>query len=98
MLVRIVKLSIKEENIASFEQLFESTSKQIRDFEGCGFLALYKDRQDATVYFTHSHWENLAALENYRNSDFFRSVWGETKKLFHSKAEAWSLDALEIIK
>ena len=97
MLVRIVKLSIKEENIASFEQLFETTSKQIRNFDGCCFLALHKDRQDATVYFTYSHWENPAALESYRKSLFFRSLWGETKKLFHSKAEAWSLDPLETL-
>ncbi len=35
MLIRIVKLTLKKENIASFEQIFEETKDFIRNFEGC---------------------------------------------------------------
>lgn len=91
MLVRIVKLTFKPENISSFEQIFEETKQQIRSFEGCLFLELYQQQENPNVFFTYSFWKDTAALEVYRNSDFFKSVWSETKTLFASKPEAWSL-------
>lgn len=91
MLTRIVKLTIKTENIARFEQLFEETKTVIKSFEGCEKLLLYKDMNTPGLFFTYSHWKNQAALENYRNSDFFKEVWSNTKKLFAEKADAWSL-------
>ena len=71
MLVRIVKLTFKKENISSFEQIFEATKQDIRNFEGCTFLELYRDNENPKIFFTYSYWENENALENYRNSDFF---------------------------
>lgn len=91
MLTRIVKLTIKTENIASFEQLFEDTKGVIKSFEGCEKLLLYRDMNKPGLFFTYSHWKNQAALENYRNSDFFGKVWAKTKSLFAEKPEAWSL-------
>ncbi len=90
-------MAIKTENIASFELLFQANRKHIRASEGCCFLALYRDRQDPTVFFTHSHWKSEKALEDYRESEFFKHLWGKTKKLFRSAPEAWSLHALETL-
>ncbi len=42
MLVRIVKLTFKKENIASFETIFEKNKKKIRQVEGCTFLELLR--------------------------------------------------------
>ncbi|MFD2587089.1 putative quinol monooxygenase [Croceitalea marina] len=92
MLVRIVKLTFKKENISSFEQVFEETKKQIRSFEGCNFLELYQEAEKPNVFFTYSYWENAEALENYRNSEFFKAVWAKTKILFDAKPEAWSVN------
>ena len=91
MLIRIVKLTFKEENISSFEALFEETKVTIRNFEGCRFLELYQDKECPNVFFTYSKWEGEMYLEAYRNSEFFKSVWGRTKKLFQDKPEAWSV-------
>lgn len=98
MFVRIVKLTIKKENIASFEQIFEETKNFIRNFEGCLFLELYQDRNDPSIFFTYSHWENEANLEAYRESDFFRNVWGKTKLLFDKKPEAWSVNKIQTMQ
>ncbi len=92
MLIRIVKLTFKEENIPSFEALFEETKKRIINFEGCHLLELYQDMEHPATFFTYSHWENQAALEAYRNSSFFKSVWARTKKLFREKPMAWSVE------
>ncbi|MGB5236360.1 MAG: antibiotic biosynthesis monooxygenase family protein [Flavobacteriaceae bacterium] len=98
MLIRIVKLTIREENISNFEQIFEKTKNTIRGFEGCGLLELYKDRDDPKVFFTYSRWNSEEDLEAYRQSDFFKNVWGKTKLLFEAKPEAWSVDSLASLK
>lgn len=92
MLIRIVKLSFKPENIPSFERIFETSKKGILAFEGCSLVELYQDLSDPCTFFTYSHWEGEEALEGYRNSEFFREVWGRTKTLFAQRAQAWSVE------
>lgn len=91
MLVRIVKLTFKPENSASFEAMFNEVKKTIRGFEGCLRLELHQTIDRPNIYFTYSYWKDEAALENYRNSNFFKTTWARTKTLFGSKPEAWSV-------
>ena len=97
MLTRIVKLTFKSENIASFERIFEETHQKIRNFEGCSFLALYQDMDNPSVFFTHSKWDNKVFLENYRQSDLFKTTWKKTKALFAEKPEAWSVSQRSMV-
>ena len=91
MLIRIVKLSFKSENIGKFEQIFIETKKYIQDFDGCISLELLKDKTNPKIFFTYSHWASEEHLNKYRNSDFFNNVWSKTKVLFDAKPEAWSV-------
>lgn len=95
MLIRIVKLTFKPENIPSFERVFDETKNGILAFEGCNMVELYQDRNNPCIFFTYSFWDGESALENYRNSDFFKKVWGNTKKLFSDKPEAWSVNKIQ---
>ncbi|QCW99695.1 antibiotic biosynthesis monooxygenase [Aggregatimonas sangjinii] len=95
MLVRIVKMTFKHENIASFERIFEMHRGKIRAFEGCSFLELYQDEKQRNVFFTYSHWEHADFLEAYRKSELFMGVWAKTKVLFSKKPEAWSLTKVQ---
>ena len=97
MLVRIVKLTFRKESIASFKQIFNQSKQKIRDFEGCTFLELYQDKENPTIFFTYSYWENQTDLEAYRKSELFKRVWGKTKILFAAKPEAWSLDKISTL-
>lgn len=94
MLVRIVKLTFNSQNIASFEQLFEKTKTDIRNFDGCLKLELYRDKNEPNIFFTYSHWRDVVDLEHYRNSVFFKGVWAKTKVLFSDRPEAWSVDII----
>jgi autoinducer 2-degrading protein len=94
MFTRIVKMEFKEENIPAFIANFEVVKSKIRNFPGCMFLELYKDKNDKTIYFTYSRWKQESDLENYRNSALFKGVWATTKPMFRSKAQAWSVDTL----
>lgn len=95
MITRIVKLTFREEEVNNFLTLFDESQSSIRSFPGQIKLSLYKDRTHNNVYFTISLWESEEALNEYRNSALFASVWSRTKSLFASKAEAWSLDELQ---
>ncbi|HLV91838.1 MAG TPA: antibiotic biosynthesis monooxygenase family protein [Aequorivita sp.] len=94
MFTRIVKMEFKEEEIASFLANFDEVKDKIRNFPGCKFLELYRDKDDETIFFTYSRWNDVDDLENYRKSDLFKSVWSETKPKFRAKAQAWSVDTL----
>jgi quinol monooxygenase YgiN len=95
MIIRIVKMSFSERNIETFLNHFHENKAAIRNFEGCSFLELYRDKNNPNVFFTYSYWYTEEALENYRQSKLFKSVWAKTKPLFNTPAEAWSVDKLE---
>ena len=92
MIVRIVKMSFEESYIDEFLTNFNLVKENIRCFEGCNLLELYRDKQHNNVFFTYSYWETEKDLENYRKSDLFKIVWSKTKPLFNAKPEAWSVD------
>ena len=94
MFTRIVKMEFESGNVPTFLANFEQINAKIRDFPGCTFLELYRDKNDETVFFTYSRWKNVNDLEAYRNSDLFKKVWATTKPLFRSKAQAWSVNTL----
>ena len=91
MLIRIVKLTFKSEDIMKFEQIFKETKPYIQGFEGCISLELLQDKTNPKIFFTHSQWASEEHLNKYRNSDFFNNVWSKTKVLFDAKPEVWSV-------
>lgn len=94
MFVRIVKMSFEEHKVEPFLKLFHSKKEYIRNFKGCRFLELYRDKNNTNVFFTYSYWDNESDLEVYRHSDLFKTVWAETKTYFNDKPQAWSVDKL----
>ncbi len=98
MFVRIVKMTFKPEQSAEFIAHFNLYKSQIRNFKGCSFLELYRDKKHANIFFTYSYWESEAHLDAYRHSELFKEVWKTTKAWFDDKPEAWSVDKLESLK
>lgn len=98
MFVRIVKMSFEPSKIEAFLAYFETKKELIRGFDGCDFLELYRDKTNTNIFFTYSYWKEESDLENYRNSDLFKSVWAITKQSFNAKPEAWSVDKLVSLK
>jgi len=94
MIRRIVKMKFKEDNIQDFIEIFEKSKPAILNMKGCLCVELWKDNHNETIMFTISKWESIADLNNYRDTDFFKSTWKLTKSLFSEKAQAWSLDEI----
>ncbi len=91
MLIRIVRMTFKEAQVNSFLENFHLHKKKIRSFEGCSHLELLRDMDHDHIFITYSYWESPEALEGYRRSELFRSVWANTKPLFAKPAMAFSM-------
>jgi hypothetical protein len=90
MLVRVVKLTFKEDALCAFYAEFEKHKQNITSFPGCQGMKLLKGIDDPTVIMTYSHWDDKEALDNYRESDLFSGLWTKIKPMFGAKPEAWS--------
>ena len=94
MIVRLVKMTFREECITEFTAFFEARKQAIRSFPGCHHLELWQDKIHKNIFFTYSMWDSLSSLGHYRFSEFFKDTWGKTKVLFAEKPEAWSVDII----
>ncbi len=91
MITRIVKLTIDPNKVDEFKRLFVENKALIASFEGCMHLEILHDVEQPHVYFTYSKWQNVEAIEKYRQSELFNGIWSQVKPLFIGKPEAWSL-------
>ncbi len=92
MIIRLVKMTFEQKHVNDFLKLFSEYKERIAGFEGCTHLELLQDKNNPVVFFTYSKWEDGSFLDKYRKSDLFIRVWGQTKKLFAEKAEAWTVE------
>lgn len=91
MILRLVKMTFKPEETASFLTYFNTMKYKIEEMDGMINLKLYQDETNPNIIFTHSTWLNSSCLDVYRKSDFFEEVWPKTKAMFADKPMAWSL-------
>ncbi|SFB55030.1 putative quinol monooxygenase [Algoriphagus aquimarinus] len=98
MLIRIVRMTFKHEAVAAFLENFNANKKSIRNSPGCHHLELWQDENDKNIFLTHSHWESEEKLNQYRDSELFKSVWTFTKALFSEKPQAFSSKKLEEVE
>ena len=90
MLIRIVRMTVRPEAVATFLEHFDDAAPRIREFRGCEHLELWQDARYANQLTTCSHWTSEDALETYRTSDLFHSTWTEVKPLFAARPRAFS--------
>lgn len=98
MIVRIVQMTFRPEEVSNFTQLFEERKHLIRSFEGCQHLELWQDVKNPAVFFTYSYWESEQHLDHYRFSEFFKDTWSKTKALFADKPQAWSVERKVVLE
>lgn len=91
MIVRIVRMTFDPAKTEEFLAVFNENKSLIRHFPGVRHLELHRDKTLSNVFYTYSIWEGEAALEAYRHSDLFKSVWKRTKALFADSPKAYSL-------
>lgn len=98
MLIRIVRMTFMKNRVADFLENFEKNKQSIRNFPGCSHLELWQDENEKNIFLTFSHWESENALNQYLDSELFKTVWSYTKGLFSEKAHAFSSRKLEEVE
>ncbi|MFT5142905.1 MAG: quinol monooxygenase YgiN [Rhodothermales bacterium] len=81
-ITRLVRLTLLPEAFPAFEDIFAEAAPRIRSSPGCHHLELWRDIRYPNVVSTYSRWSSEAALNAYRETEFFRLIWGRTKMLF----------------
>ena len=94
-LIRVVRMTFRPEEVSAFLENFEAHKVLIRNFAGCQHLELWQDQNQKNIFVTYSFWESEAALNQYRDSQLFKSVWTFTKALFSEKPQAWSTKKIQ---
>ena len=92
MIHRLVKLTFQPIYVSTFLEGFVHLKPKILAMPGCQHLRLWQSTSSPHVLFTYSIWDGEEQLSEYRQSEFFRNTWAQTKKWFSEPAEAWSLD------
>jgi len=94
MIHRTVKMTFHPEKINEFIEIFNNNKEKIRNFPGCRSLQLIQSKEKSNILLTSSIWDTLDSLNDYRNSDLFKTTWRATKLLFVEKPEAISYNLL----
>jgi quinol monooxygenase YgiN len=91
MIRRIVRLEFDPDRVEEFKTFFAQNRHLISAFPGCISLDLFADADNGNVYYSFSIWENKEALEKYRDSETFKTLWTFAKARFSAKPQAFSL-------
>lgn len=91
-------MTFQPEKLEEFLSFLENYKSQIRNFPGCTHLEILQDVDIPNVITTYSHWNAPEDLENYRKSELFSFVWGNTKIHFADKPVAFSVKRLIVVE
>ena len=94
MIVRLVRMTFRPEEVEAFKKTFEEMAPKIIQFQGCSGVELLQDANKPEVMFTKSHWESEKHLNDYRYSELFQATWKKTKACFAADPEAWSTERI----
>ena len=95
MIVRVVRLTLSEENVSAFEEVFRTHQDAIASQPGCIGVEMLSDPDNNCIRGTLSRWRLEEDLNAYRASSLFGEVWPVTKSLLAAKPEVWSYEVLE---
>ncbi|MBE9464983.1 putative quinol monooxygenase [Dyadobacter subterraneus] len=93
-IIRIVRMTFLPEKINEFQRIFEQCKNDIRSMPGCLHLELWRDVDNPNIFVTHSHWESVETLEDYKRTEFFGLIWKKTKILFADTPQAFSVEKI----
>jgi len=91
MIYRIVKLHFQNNKVVAFLELFNDVVTKVNEQPGCIEMYMIQDLHNPAIFITHSKWETEKDLDDYRNSELFKTIWPTIKPWFELKAEAWSM-------
>ena len=93
---RIVKLILLEGEEENFLNIYRTRNPSLKNVKGCQSTCVLKSITSDQEFFTLSVWDSVQALEDYRNSEYFKETWSLVKQLLGGKTQVWNLDEINI--
>lgn len=90
MITRIVKLSFEPDQIETFLDLFGQHALNMQEVAGFVSLQLLRDEFEPNLFFTISVWRDTYYLEQYRQSELFKTTWFKVKLMFRARPQVWT--------
>ncbi len=87
-------MRFRPDKVDEFLTLYVAAYPTISAQPGCLSVQLLRQSDDPASFATWSVWEDAAALEAYRASDFFQQFWPRVRALFRRPAEAASFEVV----
>ncbi len=94
MLARLVRMHFQPDKVDEFLALYAAARPVILAQPGCYSVQLVRQHDNPHAFATWSLWHDTAALEAYRTSAFFSTVWPQVKALFRLPADAVSFEVV----
>ena len=94
MIRRVVRLTLKEDKADDFKAFVTPKVPLIKGFDGCEGLEFLQDTNESNVFYTISLWQSEEALNSYRASELFGTIWPNVKPWFKDKALTYSMNKL----
>jgi quinol monooxygenase YgiN len=85
-------MTVKEESVEKFTAYLDTVKDDIKAFNGCEHLDVFRDKENKSIYFSYSIWKSEWHLNRYRKSPFFQETWGTLKQWFSKDTQAWTVD------
>ncbi|NEN24326.1 antibiotic biosynthesis monooxygenase [Cryomorpha ignava] len=97
MVIRIVELHIHRDRLEKAQLLLAEVAPNVRKMDGCSHLNILEGLNNNAHITTYSYWKSEDHLNAYRQSNVFKTFWGEIKPLFAMPARAWSSYSLHYL-
>ncbi len=88
MIVRIVSLKCKPEDVDAFRLLLRQFMPRVLSAPGCLSLRIVGDVDKPTSFYTISAWRSVEDLDAYRNSPLFGDIWPRVRGMLRERAWA----------
>lgn len=92
MILRIVKMELKETNIDLFHLFMKNLKDEKLKLEGCLHYDYFCDKQNEHIYFSYTIWVTDRHLKKYKKTELFKEVTRTVRNLCKKEPIAWTVE------
>jgi len=92
MILRVVKMELIETKIGLFERFMSNLKDEKLRQEGCLHHDIFCDKDNNSIYFSYTIWNNEKSLKKYKKSELFKVVSQTIRSFCVKEPLAWTVE------
>ena len=92
MIIRVVKIPIKDASINSFIKRIPIISNEVRRVSGCIHNDIFRDKMKENIFYSYTIWNSDEDIEKYLGSQYYKDIWGDLWDYFEGTPKSWKID------